>query len=79
MGGTRVEAMVHLNKKNGHQGNVSSCVKNEDLIFPRQQYNYKEHEGKTIKTDRWKLLRDALKHNNNNNNNNNGPLFGLVV
>jgi hypothetical protein len=42
-GRARFEATVDLNKKR-HQGNISSCVKNEDLFFPRQQYNYKEHE-----------------------------------
>jgi hypothetical protein len=59
-GGARFEATVDLNKK-GHQGKFSSCVKNEDLIFPRQQYNYKEHREEDDKTDGHKLLLDALK------------------
>jgi hypothetical protein len=32
-------------------GNSPSCLKNEDLIFPRQQNMYKRHKGKTIKTE----------------------------
>jgi hypothetical protein len=36
-GGVRFEATVDLNKKEGRQSNISSCVKSEDLIFPRQQ------------------------------------------
>jgi hypothetical protein len=43
--------------KKAQQGNVS-CVNDEDLIFPRQQYEYKEHDGKYNKTDG---------RNNNNN------------
>jgi hypothetical protein len=35
---------------------------NVDLISLRQKYNYREHEGTTIKTDGRKLLLDALKH-----------------
>jgi hypothetical protein len=51
-GGAIFQATVDLNKKKGHQGNVSSCVKNEDLIFPSQQYMYKEHEGNSDKNKR---------------------------
>jgi hypothetical protein len=41
---------------------MSSCVKSEELIFPRQQYNYEEHEGKKMKkTNGCKLLLNALK------------------
>jgi hypothetical protein len=35
-----------------HQGHVSVYVKNVDLISPRQQYKYKEHEGKKDKNRR---------------------------
>jgi hypothetical protein len=34
-GGKRFEAVVDLSKKKRHQGNVPSCIKNEDLTFPR--------------------------------------------
>jgi hypothetical protein len=42
-----------------HQGDVSVYVEDVDLIFPRQNYNYKEHERKNDKNGR-KLLLDAL-------------------
>jgi hypothetical protein len=42
------------------QCDVSVYVKNVDLIYLRQKYNYREHEENTIKTG-CKLLLDALK------------------
>jgi hypothetical protein len=40
--------------KKGHQGNVSSYIKN--LIFPRQQHMYKEHGGNRLVLDALKLI-----------------------
>jgi hypothetical protein len=51
-GGARFKATVDLYKKKEHQGNISSCVKSEDLIRLRQQYNYKQPEGKNDKNKR---------------------------
>jgi hypothetical protein len=60
-GSAGFKATVGLNKKKVHQGDVSACVENADLISLRRTCNYREHEGKTIKTDGRKLLLDALK------------------
>jgi hypothetical protein len=60
-GSAGFKATIGLNKKKVHEGVVSAYVENVDLISLRQTYNYREQEGKTIKTEGRKLLLDALK------------------
>jgi hypothetical protein len=47
--------------KKMNQDNVFSCVKNKDLIFPRQQYIYKGHEGTNKKNKRKKKEEEKKK------------------
>jgi hypothetical protein len=59
--GARFEATVDLNKKKGHRGNISSCAKNEDIIFQGNSIIISNMREKAIKTNGCKLLLDALK------------------
>jgi hypothetical protein len=60
-GSAGFKATVGLNKEKVHKGEVSAYVENVDLISLRRTCNYREHKGKTIKTDGRKRLLDALK------------------
>jgi hypothetical protein len=57
----RFKATIRLNKKEVHQCDVFVYVEDVVLISLRRKISYKEYDGKTIKTDGRKLLRDALK------------------
>jgi hypothetical protein len=59
-GSAGFKATIGLEKK-GHKGDVFGYVENVDVISLRRTHNYREHEGKTIKTDGRQLLLDALK------------------
>jgi hypothetical protein len=59
-GNAGFKAMIDMNKRKVNQGDVSVYVKNVNLTYLTQKYNYKEHEGNPDRNRR-KLLLDALK------------------